>query len=234
VNPSGGLLWHWRAWRSQQRWGQTRQEIAQWLGAVAPRADELLLVGASAGWMLPGTWLQQFKQVHAWDIDPLAPTLFRWRHARALASSGTLLRWHRADALASLGATLRQHPKACILFDNLLGQLCFHCHDEDQTAGRLAEIVKAMATREWGSLHDAYSGPVRAPCPAQPAMQQRPAGEDQAANRAWLALMGAQGHWLDHRTASLFPDGTPVQHMAWPYQPGYWHWLQAGWVKPRV
>ncbi|MCF8147555.1 MAG: hypothetical protein K9J50_03260, partial [Sulfuritalea sp.] len=39
-----------------------------------------------------------------------------------------------------------------------------------------------------------------------------------------------QGEWLDHLTANIFPEGTPIHHIAWPYSRAYCHWLQAGWV----
>jgi hypothetical protein len=48
----------------------------------------------------------------------------------------------------------------------------------------------------------------------------------------WLARMGAQSPWLDHLTGGVFKEGTELTHMAWPMKPDYWHWLQAGWVRP--
>ncbi|MEY4663053.1 MAG: hypothetical protein RLZZ239_1526, partial [Pseudomonadota bacterium] len=58
---------------------------------------QLVLMGASAGWMLPTLWLQQFEEIHAWDIDPLAAPLFKWRHARELQRHGTTLQFHTGD-----------------------------------------------------------------------------------------------------------------------------------------
>lgn len=58
MNPSGGLLWHWRAWRSQALWRPTCEQISTSLAQVAPASSELLLIGASAGWMMPSRWLQ--------------------------------------------------------------------------------------------------------------------------------------------------------------------------------
>jgi len=40
----------------------------------------------------------------------------------------------------------------------------------------------------------------------------------------------AQGDWLDHLTEAVFPEGTLVHHIAWPYSASYCHWLQAGWI----
>ena len=51
------------------------------------------------------------------------------------------------------------------------------------------------------------------------------------AERSWCAQLGVQGAWLDHLTAGVFPPGTAVRHMAWPFSPRYTHWVQAGWVQ---
>ena len=48
----------------------------------------------------------------------------------------------------------------------------------------------------------------------------------------WLRKLLPSGPWLDHLTSAVFPVGTPVNDIAWPFKPGYWHWLQAGWVQP--
>ena len=234
MSPSGGLLWHWRAWRSQKQWRPTAEQIATWLEQVNPHSSELILIGASAGWMMPSTWLQTFKKVMIWDIDGLAEPLFRWRHGAALKASGTTLAFHRADALANLGALLNTHPGACVFFDNVLGQVRFHGSDLDAVADHILEITQTLKGREWGSLHDAFSGPVAPALNSQnlPARQLRLQGEGHAekADQAWFLKLGAKGEWLDHLTSSVFAKGTVVHHMAWPYRPKYCHWLQAGWV----
>jgi hypothetical protein len=233
MNPSGGVRWHWRAWRSQALWQPTQQQIASWLATVKPQAPELLIIGASAGWMMSTPWLQRFKKVSIWDIDRLAGPLFRWRHGQALQASGTELVCHQGDALKILDEVLLLNPQACVLFDNVLGQVRFHHTDVEQAGRELKQLVRLLKGREWGSLHDAYSGPVvpqprKAAFPRMQKHKQRPGGA--AADFSWLTPLGAQGEWLDHLTATLFEDGTWVHHMAWPYRPDYWHWLQAGWV----
>ena len=234
MSPSGGLMWHWQAWRSQARWRPVCAQIAAWLDQVEPRSSELMLIGASAGWMMPTAWLQQFKKVLVWDIDGLAEPLFRWRHGAALKASATELVFHRADALAHLGSLLDAHPQACVLFDNVLGQVRFHANDLDAVSDHIYKITQTLKGREWGSLHDAFSGPVESALNSQnlPARQLRLQGEGHAekANQAWFLKLGAKGEWLDHLTSSVFEKGTVVHHMAWPYRPKYCHWLQAGWV----
>ena len=234
MSPSGGLLWHWRAWRSQDQWRPVCAQISAWLDQVEPRSSELMLIGASAGWMMPTAWLQRFKRVLIWDIDGLAEPLFRWRHGAALKASATELVFQRADALANLDSLLDAHPHACVLFDNVLGQVRFHFNDLDAVSDYIHKITQTLKGREWGSLHDAFSGPVEPALNSQnlPARQLRLQGEGHAekADQAWFLKLGATGEWLDHLTSSVFDKGTVVHHMAWPYRPKYCHWLQAGWV----
>ena len=107
MNHTGGMAWHWLAWRSQARWAPTSLAIEKWLLANAEAfkpghvkgQPSLLLIGASAGWMMPSQWLKQFAKVDTYDIDPLAAVLFKWRHGAALKSAGTELHCHKRDAL---------------------------------------------------------------------------------------------------------------------------------------
>ena len=107
MNLTGGVAWHWQAWRSQARWASTSQAIEHWLlnqgkvFKVSGVADQpsLLLIGASAGWMMSTQWLQQFARVDIFDIDPWAAPLFKWRHGAALKRNGVALYCHTCDAL---------------------------------------------------------------------------------------------------------------------------------------
>jgi len=243
MNPSGGLFWHWHAWRHQAQWTDTCKDIALWLGEMPKspsKSDELLILGASAGWMMPSNWLQGFARVTTFDLDRWAAPLFRRRHGAALRASGTALQCHTTDALTELDTVLQTHPRALVLFDNVLGQLRFHTPAVDEASARIAHIAKRLRGRRWGSVHDAFSGrSLRRPGAQWPAMQRSlqaaRTSEGKAAERA-VALgrfshqLQAQGEWLDHLTDQIFPVGTPVHHIAWPYRPGYCHWLQAGWV----
>jgi hypothetical protein len=242
MNPSGGLRWHWRAWRSQRQWQGTREHLAQWLESVQPASDQLLLLGPSAGWLLPSAFLTRFGQVHCWDIDPLAPFLFARRHGAALRAAGVSWTYQRGDAWANLDKLLAAHPEAAVLFDNLLGQLRFHGPGTGAEAAshvaaverRITGLRRRLAGREWGSVHDLLSGPGRlAPTDQDVRMRRRKlrAGAPLAQD-AWLSGLQPQGDWLDHLTAAVFAPGTTVYDIAWPFKPGYWHWLQAGWVAP--
>jgi hypothetical protein len=202
-------------------------------------SKELLLIGASAGWMMPSAWLQRFEKVTTFDIDIFAAPLFRRRHGPALQASGTQLRCHTSDALTHLQTVLRAHRRAAVLFDNVLGQVRFHHPTVDEASQRIETITKALRGRSWGSIHDAYSGkvvPSPRPLPSRLKTLQTPhhASDSARMARPDFAEFGKQlqpqGEWLDHLTANVFPEGTPISHIAWPYSTHYCHWLQAGWV----
>jgi hypothetical protein len=205
-------------------------------------SKELLLIGASAGWMMPSAWLQRFEKVTTFDIDIFAAPLFRRRHGPALQASGTQLRCHTSDALTHLQTVLRAHRRAAVLFDNVLGQVRFHHPTVDEASQRIETITKALRGRSWGSIHDAYSGkvvpsPRPRPLPSQLKTLQTPHHVSDSARMAspdfaeFGKQLQPQGEWLDHLTANVFPEGTPVHHIAWPYSRAYCHWLQAGWVE---
>ncbi|NBW25081.1 MAG: hypothetical protein EBR89_06585 [Betaproteobacteria bacterium] len=241
---SGGWLWHWRAWQAQSRWAATTQQIAQWLSGVSPGSTELLLIGASGGWMMSSAWLQRFRCVRAFDLDRWSAPVFRYRHGAALQQSRTKLEYQQLDAMRYLPQLLRTYPEAFVLFDNVLGQLRFVHNRLDAAEAQLHAITRMLRGREWASVHDAYSGRVAPSAsgalvvpqlgPLQTVRQRSVAGalpQFSVAERRWCAQMGVKGAWLDHLTAGIFPAGTPIQHMAWPFSREYRHWLQAAWVR---
>ena len=239
MNLTGGISWHWQAWRSKARWAPTAHAIEHWLlqhaKASAPKEGQekpsLLLIGASAGWMMSSQWLCQFARVDTFDIDPLAAVLFKWRHGAALNLQGTALVCHTQDALQNLPALLSAHRKACVFFDNVLGQLRFQhaATDWQLVEKKLQNFKTQLKGREWGSIHDRMSGPLNGRVALGSALPVRhPDWHDQH----WLTQLDAQSPWLDHLTHSVFAEGTRVQDFAWNFSPRYRHWLQAAWVRP--
>ena len=194
---------------------------------------QLVLIGGSAGWMLPTEWLIQFEEVHAWDIDPLAAPLFRWRHGQALKREGTRLNLHTGDGLAQLDEWTRILPTAFFWFDNVLGQLRFTDPSPDAVEQRLKNFQRQLETVAWGSVHDRMSGR-HTPGTLFPMARHSEAGlaMETTEGQAWLLQMGAISPWLDHLTEGVLPKGTPVQHTAWPFKPRYAHWLEMGWTGP--
>ena len=190
---------------------------------------------------MSSAWLQRFRRVDLIDIDPHASWLFRLNHGRALRASGTSLRFSQQDALASLDRLLLESPEATIFFDNVLGQHLYRVRDMAVAESELSQIAARLAGRDWGSIHDLYSGPVDATlAPAQPASLYHATTDaqgllidglrDVAMQNRLVAQLGGQGEWMDHVTSGVFPAGTASQLMAWPFRPDYAHWLQAGWV----
>ncbi len=244
MNLTGGVAWHWLAWRSQARWANTSQAIEDWLlqqASVlklggASEKPSLLLIGASAGWMMSTAWLQQFSRVDTFDIDPLAAPLFKWRHGAALKAQSVALHCHTLDALQDLSALLKSHPKACVFFDNVLGQLRFQRASSEwqQVERDIQRIQKQLKGREWGSVHDRMSGPTTETILLS---DELPIRSIQQTDQQWLTQLKAQSPWLDHLTHSVFPtysggQAVTVENFAWNFSPSYRHWLQAGWIRP--
>ena len=237
-NLTGGPAWHWQAWRSQKAWAPTVDALETWLFAqtAGTPKPKLLLMGASAGWMMSSQWLQQFARVDTFDIDPLAAPLFKWRHGAALKSQGVELHCHTHNALQDLQTLLNAHPKACVFFDNVLGQLRFQKSASawQQVEADIQKIQKQLKGREWGSVHDRMSGPTLEKIVETDALPVRNAQQN---DQQWLTQLNAQSPWLDHLTHDVFPLETSgqvinVQNFAWNFSPRYRHWLQAGWVRP--
>ncbi len=240
-DTTGGLRWHWRAFLRRRHWRAASERIADWLDSTRPASTQLLLIGGSAGWMMSGRWLQRFARIDLVDIDPHAPRLFRFNHGRALRASGTELHFLQEDAMAGLERLLDRHPDASVFFDNVLGQHMYRVRDIERTEAELDRIALRLAGRDWGSLHDLFSGPAdpRA-APATPVLgfdAQRDADGLTVAglygtplHRTLLAQLGGHGEWVDHLTTGVFPVGTCSRLIGWSFLPTYAHWLQAGWV----
>ena len=232
---TGGLNWHVHAFQSQKRWQPTVAHIEHFLVRCQPHHTHLLLMGCSAGWMMPTAWLTQFTQIDAYDIDPLAQRLFNWRHGRALRNSQTHITHHRQDAMEHLPELLAKHPQASIWFDNMLGQHRYRIRDEVQVEKDLRTLKTTLAGRDWGSLHDLLSGPTLATRARNLRLQDirhniYPRDMDAAFNQSLVQSLQAQGIWFDHLTSHVFADDAPTTLIPWEFKPHYWHWLQAGWV----
>lgn len=232
ANPTGGWLWHCRAWRRQAAWRPTLLALEdRWLHH-SPRADRLVIVGASAGWMMSPLWLRQFKIIETWDIDPWARWLFARRHGRSLQAANIAWTHHQADAWAQEQAWVHDPSDTLYWFDNVLGQLRF-MGPQDQAKARIRQVRQRLPRTRWGSVHDRYSGHL-AGAPSLPPEWPSEAGVDLATRQAqaWLQAWGAEGNWLDHLTDQVFENGTPVLNLAWAFKPDFGHWLEWGWQLP--
>ena len=222
--------WHLRAWRAQARWQRTRGAIADWLSLAPPGFDDLLVFGASAGWMMDDAFLSRFRRIDAVDFEWAAGPLFRLRHAHVIRGHRIEVRFHRVEALSGLEQMLALRPQALVLFDNVLGQYTLTCRDIVRAERTLGGLKARMKGRTWGSVHDAISGPGRLL-----ALDEEPAPMHLPAQAPWpdhqlTDLVGGRDAWRDHLTRAVLPADAPSVMMAWQLTPGYWHWLQAGWT----
>ncbi len=191
--------------------------------------------------MMSSAWLQRFQQIDLIDIDPHAAWLFRINHGRALRASGSQLQFFQTDGLIELDRLLRESPEATIFFDNVLGQHLYRVGDMARAESELQQIAARLKGRDWGSVHDLYSGPVDSNrAVAQPVLRYDALSDaqglsvnglrDTPMHRLLLSQVGGSDEWMDHLTSGIFPIGTTSQLIAWPFRPDYAHWLQAGWV----
>ena len=232
---TGGLNWHVHAFYERARWTSTIAQLESFFAHVQPASNHLLLIGGSAGWMMPTSWLMRFERIDAYDIDPLAAWLFNWRHGRRLMAQGVQVHHHRQDALISLPEILQEHPRACLWFDNVLGQHRYRIRDELRVERELSELKNTLKGRNWGSLHDVLSGPTDGRLlPAGLNIWSHhisaQKGLEPAFSQKLLASVGAKEIWQDHLTGHVFTAETQTTWMPWAFKTNYWHWLQAGWV----
>lgn len=219
--PSGGLVYHYRAWRGAgELWRPFHQQVRRWLADWRPDARHLVLVGPSAGYALEAAFLARFARITVLEPDPLARWLLGRRFPQqefAFAAAGDWVRPGGFDALA------RQFDDGAFLFCNLLGQAL-----EGEPAGFdrsawLAQLSPALAGRDWASWHDLAS---TGRPPQRPDPLALPAAEPLEAllGRFW---QGGELEIEDHGCAGLAPH-LPRQYALWTLRPGRIHvveWL---------
>ncbi len=232
---TGGLNWHLHAYYARERWRGTLELIEDFLAQIQPQSSHLVLIGGSAGWMMPPSWLSRFERIDAYDIDPLASWLFARRHAGVLKKQGIQIHHHRQDALITLQDIALEHPAACFWFDNVLGQHRYRIRDEARVERELGEIKKTLAGRHWGSLHDVLSGPTSGKPWPNNLNAWRHTGAAKLADepqfsQKLLAQIGAEKVWQDHLTSHVLTPETITTWIPWAFKPNYAHWLQAGWI----
>jgi len=154
-HESGGLPYHWRAlrWRCNL-WRPFINQVGQWLDAWQPPEEQLLIVGASAGYSLSENWLKRFQRIDVLDPDPLAFWLLRRRFPQIKFQRGEL------DCLSSpqgLALIEEFYPLSAILFSNVIGQ---HIVGDAAAAANSfwkEQFLETMRTRSWASYHDVIS-----------------------------------------------------------------------------
>ena len=224
MTPSGGLLWHWRAFRRRKQWRDFLERIELWLSEWQPQSNHLLLMGPSAGWCLPDSFLIRFKTIIAVDIDPLAHFFFRRLHGSALNQSGTKLVWRRTNLFRDLESLLLEYPDHAVLFPNVLGQHIFHEPDETRLRQDIKTLGERLKNRNWASFHDRLSGDWNPALPMPASFEA--IGTLTAADLA--EKLGLSGEWLDHMTDAVLPPDTERMFAPWPIIPDWIHWVEFG------
>jgi hypothetical protein len=237
--PSGGLLYHARAFRYRARlWAPYRAALAAWLEPRLPPGDELVLVGPSAGHCLPLEHLSRFRRIYVLEPDPVARWLLAARLGNAARTGSAALRVERRDLLLEplladspgLDAVLDRHPRASLLFCNLLGQLLCDLSDDDEArfkAAFHARILPRLSGRTWASIHDRWSLDRDAAEPAPLSLSFPSCPSDQELGVAYFGPSGAPVTALDHAASGLFPDAWPRSYFSWQITPRALHVIEA-------
>lgn len=229
VNPAGGLAYHLRAVRYRDGlWRPLRDALATWLSEWRPTERHLILVGPSAGYTLPMTWLGQFERLTALEPDPLAMWLFRRRIKRDTNSVPlTLLSDdHLVDDPARFVSLAKAHPDAAILFCNVVGQLrhLIDSNDDCRLAAVKQAVRSAIEGRSWATYHDRVSGAAR-PKIADTGLRVSQRLTDEELSALYVAT-DTQVTLFDHATDGVFPAQLPHSYFAWQLTPGYVHLVE--------
>jgi len=217
ADRSGGLRWHGRALiRRHALWKPFREALAAFLARWQPATRSLILVGPSAGWCLPDTFLSRFDRIIAVDPDFWAPLLFRRLHPHA-----RLVDWIRADFFVQAPELLAREPDAALLFCNVLGQLRFAGLSDAEITTRLASLPTLLAGHPWASYHELLSGETDLTPRALP-LAGTPFAE------ALLRQLGLSGEWLDHGAGSVLPPMAARDIVPWRFAPERLHLVEMG------
>ena len=222
---TGGLFWHLRALVARHAlWTPFRTQLEDWLAGWAPQSRSLLLVGPSAGWSLPDSFLTRFDHLHAVDIDPVAQPLFHLLHGGALRRAGASLFWSRTDFFADPAGVLAANPEAAVLFCNVAGQRCVQISDPAVVEAEMVALQALLQGRHWASFHDLLSAKTTVAPPALSLPERMGAHE-------LLASSGLGGEWFDHLTGGLLPLHVARRILPWRFKRGRLHLIEAGWVE---
>ena len=238
MNPSGGLVYHYSAFRHRKfTWKNYRENVESWLLSWPQRQGSLLLIGPSAGYSLSSLFLSQYEEVTAIDPDPMAQYLFKKNH------SLKNLNWQRRDAFNSpnlkwnpegLQKTLDDFPNHNILFCNVLGQLPLIfpelTHSHVWSAWQKS-FQAALKGRKWASYHDLYSFPMKfrhLDLDIIKKWERDQDTEDTQYLEKLLAHLPRTKSWsiADHCTKNLFPIGRR-RLFAWQRLPNALHIVEA-------
>ncbi len=197
MDPSGGLKYHWTAYRRRNGpWAPHQRAVRQLLTDWGPRGcARLVLIGPSAGYSLPAEFFTQFRLIRVLEPDRMARILLTRRFPR--------VRFEFIDRPRDL--MNRLDGQDAVLFCNMLGQLslspAMELPDVRAEFKQLAARVELLCT--WASFHDRLSADF----------------ESVASPSEWLKL---DPHAQKHSVSRLDVD-TLATHFLQPMKVAYEH-----------
>ena len=230
-NLTGGLAYHYKAWRYRRLlWDSHRFGTAQWLQGWRTYHCHLILIGPSAGYSLPRSFLEKFERLTALDPDPISARLFQSRF------KGLNVQWSRQDYFHQKNGRLwpeglfhlrEEYDQAVFLFCNFLGQLPLTTvgFEESLDLWRKNWLV-FLQNSEWASFHDLWS--TDQPLPTQEPWQASKKGLQDSIQR--FAPKDFKGTIRDHLTENLFNDSCHRSQWLWHLKPGQTHCIEG--VRP--
>lgn len=222
---SGGLVYHYSAFRHQKLWTPFKKNINIWLNNIDSRKDHLLLIGPSAGYTLSSDFINSFKKITCYDLDPLAPYFFKKNHP-----SVNNIQWIQQDLFRDdkgnlssklFSKTLHEIDLSLVIFCNILGQIPLT--QKGLTAEIyhtwLKEIEQALAHQNWASYHEVYS--------------QLPENSEQYSEyfvkpiRQW-PIKGPSKPFtvFDHLLQGFFHENYNKKYFLWKRLPNYIHLIE--------
>lgn len=233
-SPGGGIYYHTRAlWRSKRLWSPFREQIGDWLADWLPQNQKkIVLVGPSAAYCLPPSFLETFQDVVGIDPDPLARLLFKKQFSKIRAH------WEFHDYLgttkarldpAGLDHLLSEFSHHAILFCNVLGQLPLYFKKnssfETDFNNWKRYFNESMKGRCWASFHDRYS---TASKPNNDRLQTRSEiSLEQLATKFFNSRDQAPRlHFNDHLTGGIMPEQSRI-YLGWKFSGQCYHIVEA-------
>lgn len=227
LHPSGGLIYHLRAWRWRRSlWAPFHDQVRRWLtdwrpemgNSVDNHVDHLVLVGPSGGYALSRQFLERFRRITVLEPDPLA------RHILAHRFPDCRFVWENAPWLAEpegFRLLAERFPDAVFLFCNLLGQsLVGACRGFDRRPW-LEDWQSALAGRAWASWHDLASS---SRPPDRTGVLDLPQAQPLDAVLAYF-WRGGELAIHDHECAGLYPV-LSRQYVVWHLTPERHHLIE--------
>lgn len=224
LHPSGGLVYHLRAWRyGPSLWSDFHGRVRAWLAGWRPGTEHLVLVGPSGGYALDLRFLQGFPRVTVLEPDRLARVILERRFPGVPFRFDKDPGLARADGFSRLAA---RYPEGAFLFCNLLGQSPVGQDADFRHRAWLSGLEAALAGHAWASWHDLASTG-EPPDETATTRLERAAPLESVLECFWRGERQKPLTIHDHECGGILPDA-PREYTVWELRPGRYHvveWL---------